>query len=580
MKRLRWAFLLIGVAVLCLVAFTGYQALKARDALTATSADFQQMRDELTGGDTASARETLTSAQASALLARDNTRGPGWWLAAKLPGIGDDVAGVQTVADVADNLASDVLPGVIDASQTLSPERLRPKNGRIDIDAIARVAPAVVSADREIQDATSRIAALEPEDMIGQVASPVTELQGKLTDAADLTAKASRAVQLLPSMLGADGRRTYLVLFQNNAEIRATGGLPGALAVMSADHGKIKMHAQGGAADLGSYDKPALPLTREERALFDTKMGIFPADSNFTPDFPRTAELVQAMWQRAQGQSVDGVLSADPIALSYLLRGTGPVRLGDGAKLTADGAVQLLLNTVYLEQPDTELQDVFFASAARNVFDAVSSGRGDPRKVLEGLAQAASERRLLMWSDDRDEQALLQPTPLAGALFTGESDHPQIGVYLNDGTGAKLHYYVKHSVDVESLSCEGGVQKLKVTVTMSSDAPADARTLPASVVGGGFGVKLGTVRTGVLVYGPGGGRVESATLNGRKISIALMTHEGRPVANQTVDLAPGGRLKLEFLVVGDAGQTQKPALSVTPGVRSTGVGTVTASACS
>ncbi len=412
--------MLIGVAAVCLAAFTGYQAYKARDALQATASDLQEFRDALGTGDTQVARQAVTSAQDSAEAARDNTRGPGWWIGNKLPGIGDDVAGVQTVADVADNLASDVLPAVIDASGTLSPEQLRPKNGRIDVSAIAEAAPAVTSANEDLQRAQSRVAALEPEDMVTQLAGPVTDLQAKLTSAADLTQKASRAVQLLPPMLGADGKRTYLVLFQNNAEIRATGGLPGALAVITADNGKIAMSTQGSAAaDLGSYDKPALPLTKEERALFDVKMGIFPGDSNFTPDFPRTAELVQAMWERAQGQTVDGVLSTDPVALSHVLEGTGPVRLASGEQLTAQNAVQLLLNTVYLEQPDTTLQNNYFASAARSVFDAVSSGQGNPREVLGGLAQSASERRLLVWSDDAEEQELIAPTALSGALFTG-----------------------------------------------------------------------------------------------------------------------------------------------------------------
>ncbi len=62
-------------------------------------------------------------------------------------------------------------------------------------------------------------------------------MQTKLHEAASLSSKASYAVRLLPTMLGMEGKRDYLVLFQNNAEIRATGGIPGAFATMSANHG-------------------------------------------------------------------------------------------------------------------------------------------------------------------------------------------------------------------------------------------------------------------------------------------------------------------------------------------------------
>ncbi|TFB67457.1 DUF4012 domain-containing protein [Cryobacterium sp. Hz9] len=49
----------------------------------------------------------------------------------------------------------------------------------------------------------------------------------------------NRAVQLLPAMLGADGQRSYLLLFQNNPEVRATGGLPGAFAEISTENVKL-----------------------------------------------------------------------------------------------------------------------------------------------------------------------------------------------------------------------------------------------------------------------------------------------------------------------------------------------------
>ncbi len=69
------------------------------------------------------------------------------------------------------------------------------------------------------------------------MANPVRRLQDQLTEAAGLTGTASRTVQLLPAMLGADSQRRYLLMFQNNAEVRATGGIPGAVAVVTADRG-------------------------------------------------------------------------------------------------------------------------------------------------------------------------------------------------------------------------------------------------------------------------------------------------------------------------------------------------------
>ena len=415
-SRLRWVLGLTGVVVVVLVTYTGYQALQARAALETVAADFEQLAEELKTGDTAAARETLRSAQAAAADASDNTTGPGWWLTRALPGVGDDVVAVRTVADVTDVLAADVLPSVVTASETLDPAALRPKNGRVRLQPLIDVAPSVVRADEQLQEQVDRVAELRPVDLNPQLAEPVSLMQDKLGEAASLSSKASYALRLLPTMLGAEGPRTYLVLFQNNAEVRATGGIPGAFATITADDGRIALGAQGSAADIGMLEKPPLPLTEEELALFQEKMGLFAQNVNFTPDFPRTAELARAMWESKAGRSVDGVVSTDPVALSYLLGGTGPVRIGAGQTLTADNAVQLLLNEIYLEQPDPLRQNLFFAQAARAVFEAVSSGQGDPPAVLDGLARAGSESRLLVWSADEGEQRLLDETALSGRL--------------------------------------------------------------------------------------------------------------------------------------------------------------------
>ncbi|MBA2774339.1 MAG: DUF4012 domain-containing protein [Nocardioidaceae bacterium] len=71
---------------------------------------------------------------------------------------------------------------------------------------------------------------------------------------------AVRAVKLLPPMLGPDGPRSYLVMFQNTAELRAAGGIPGAIAIIRAAGGKLRLTQQGDAGSLGSYRWPVLPL--------------------------------------------------------------------------------------------------------------------------------------------------------------------------------------------------------------------------------------------------------------------------------------------------------------------------------
>ena len=71
-----------------------------------------------------------------------------------------------------------------------------------------------------------------------------------------------------------------------------------------------------------------LPLTDEEVDRSTARsLGIYFQDPGWTADFPRAAELWQAHWDRrvTPDLPIDGVVALDPVGISYLLEGTGPV---------------------------------------------------------------------------------------------------------------------------------------------------------------------------------------------------------------------------------------------------------------
>ncbi|QWZ08112.1 DUF4012 domain-containing protein [Nocardioides panacis] len=571
---------LLGLLVLLLVGFTGWQALQAKTELEKVAGDFDALGGQIASGDLPAARATLAEAQTNARASVRHTRGPGWWVAARLPQLGPNVEAIRTVAGTTQRLADGVLPDVVSTAATLSPDSLRPVDGRIDLAPIAASEPAVVRAASRLATESDRVQRIDPTPLVTQIAAPVEELQTRIADAADLADRASRAVRLLPPMLGGDGRRTYLFLFQNNAEVRATGGIPGAFATITADRGRLTLGRQDDARTIGEFRRPPTPLTAEERAVFGPGLGLFPQDVNFTPDFPRSAQLVSGMYRATNRRTVDGVVSVDPVALSYLLRGTGPVR-ASGRELTADNAVQLLLSQVYADIADPDRQNVFFDAAARSVFDAVSSGTGDPRTLLEGLVTSASERRLLVWSAHPGEQRLLAPTALGGGLAAHDPHAPQVGVYLNAALPYKLDYYLDHEVAVRSVSCVGDRQQLTTTVTLRSTVPKDLSSLSEYVAPRAvplFGA--GTIATTVYFFAPEGGSLRWLSVDGEREKVVRQSLDGRTVFARTITLKRGQQRSLTVDVLAGPGQTGTPEVRTTPGVRSTGLGAIQTSACS
>jgi hypothetical protein len=482
--------------------------------------------------------------------------------------VGDDLAAVRTVAGIVDDLAGDGLTPLVSTAATLRVEAFAPRGGRLDLAPFAEVEPALTGADRAVRRALLRAEAIRTVGLTGRVRAAVEELCAGLRRAAATTGRAARAAALLPPLLGAAGPRTYLVMVQNLAEARATGGIAGAFVVVSADRGAMRIVDQGSAAEvMRVFERPVLRVDPAMRDLYTDRLATYPADVNFTPHFPTAAALIREMYRRRSGRVVDGVLATDPVALAHLLGATGPIRDPRGKSLTADNVVRRLLSEAYLRLADNAAQDRYFAGVAQSAFDRLVRVQSDPRALLAALARAAGERRILMWSAHPAEQGLIAGTVLDGVLPTSDADRSRVGVFLNDGTGAKLGYYLDRAVDVTAGAClPDGRREYQVRVTLRSTAPR--RGLPRSVLGLSLAGPY-TIRTNVLVFSPAGGAVGHASLDGQPTDLATGAERSRAVAVVTVEVTPGASrtLDVNVLTAPRAAATGAPELWLTPGPR-------------
>jgi hypothetical protein len=312
-----------------------------------------------------------------------------------------------------------------------------------------------------------------------------------------------------------------------------------------------------------------LPLDPDAEDLYTDRLGTYPADINLTPDFPTVARLAREMYRVRTGMLVDGVIATDPIALSYLLAAIGPVQMPSGPPLTAGSAVRLLLSQVYADVATSAQQDAYFAVAARATFEALTRRPGDPRGLAAQLMRAVAERRLLFWSAGADEQHALAGTQLEGALPADDGARPGVGLFLNDGSGAKLGYYLTQSAEVTTGGCtDDGRRELRVKVTLGSKAPATG--LSKSVLGLGLSGDPYTVRTNLMVFSPTGGSVADAFLDGAAAAFGSGFERGRQVAVVTIDLPPGTQKTLSVTLLSGPLPTVDtpvtPVLWTTPGV--------------
>jgi hypothetical protein len=439
--------------------------------------------------------------------------------------------------------------------------------GRVDVAPLADAAPRLESAAKALAEADSRVEGIDTAALAEPLREPIARLAGQVDTMRALGDTAARAARLVPAMLGADGPRDYLLLVQNNAEPRATGGVTGAVIHLRTGDGAVEIVEHRAAGGFGRFEEPVLPLTDSELGLYSPLLGQYVGDVNFTPHFPRTAELIREMWRLKTGTEVDGVLSVDPGALQHLLAATGPVTLPSGDVLTAENTARTLLNDVYLRFPEPADQDAYFETAAATIFEHVlGGGAADPAAVVQALDTAADQGRLLAWSAHEDEQRLLAGTTLGGELRGHTGTSPVLGVYLNDRNGAKIGYYQRVAAEVVAAECRpDGARELSLEITVSSDAPENYASLPDYVTGAGNYVPKGAMETTVTVYAPTGGAITDARSSADDASYLPQLHDGLAVGAYTVRLGPGESVTLGYDITLAPGLPGELLTRMTPG---------------
>ncbi|MCW3842577.1 DUF4012 domain-containing protein [Micromonospora yasonensis] len=570
-RRILLTGLLVVSLLLTLGGWVGFRAWQARAHLLNAAGLAKELSAQVVGGDADRAQRTLAALQEQAAAARSATGDPAWWLGRRTPYAGDDLAAVRQIAVAVDDLARLAFPTLL----RIDLASLVPKEGRLDLGRLRSASAEVLAADRAVRATTGRLAAVPTEDLVGQVRDALLGLRAELDRLGELTAAADQGVRLLPPLLGADGPRSYLLVSQNPAELRATGGMIGAYAVLRAEGGRIRMTSQGTSGSLGLFDPP-LRVNEEARRLWKDLPGMYPADVNLSPDFPAAAALYREMVRRRTGTTVDGVLAVDPVVLSYLLGVIGPVPVAGRSALTGDTVVRTLLSDAYRDL-DTRTQDAYFATAASAVFGALFTKSSNPRALLTVFNRSIAERRILFWSVHPEEQRVLGDSRLAGKLPEKDTV-PTVGVFLNDGSGAKLGYYLRFSASLTVGDCQAdGRRELRLRVTVHSTAPRSG--LSKSVTGLALSGDRYTARTFVSVYSPTGGAVLGGRLDGRDTAMGSGTDGRRQVVVANVGVKPGLTRTLDLTLLTGRTGAGTAELALTPTVTPWTTQVVSAPSC-
>lgn len=477
--------------------------------------------------------------------ARELTGDVVWRASEHIPFAGANLRSYRlTVEALHETVAGGLTPVVGDLARLQDAVSLSDRS--VDTGTVANSAAALRAAERALDRGRSALDEAASGPLVPPLAAGVREAGSLVDELHETVSSLAVAARVLPDAIGAGGAKRYALLFNNNAELRTTGGIAGAISELNADHGRIDLGRQLIPDQLNPAEGAGLAVTPQERALYGTRLGGYVQNVNLTPDFVRSGELTAAHWRAALGDDLDGVVSIDTATIGLLLEATGPITVA-GRELNSENASRVLLRDVYLEIGTREQQDVFFGELTRAMFDRLFGAGTHTVPVLKALGTAAEEGRISLWFADPALQREIAGGPLGGPLARLSDDGAPVGVFLADGTAGKMDSYLEGSITATcdtatATAARGGAsaRTITATATLVSTAPADIASFPWVVTGPGVpGLPTGHIRTMVQFASTDSLRPSRMTIDGEPVTPVTRTVDGRPVSMAMVDLAPG-----------------------------------------
>jgi UDP-N-acetylmuramyl pentapeptide phosphotransferase/UDP-N-acetylglucosamine-1-phosphate transferase len=487
----RWIKVAIAVLMVLLVAAIAPVALVANDVKNlmeagreAASRGLAAARDGDTIIASASFREAaLTFAQAREKLESAPTAG-----SVAIPFLAPNVEAARALAEIGTDLGN----AGESVTVAVDPEELQVIDGRLPLDVVERIAPTLRKGADTLAAARRRLDDVRDDPYLaGPVREAVDKVHAQLSRADREAQHAAAAAELAPALFGGRGTRRYLLVVQNNAEARATGGFIGSYGIITAENGKLDVGELQRTASwnnaLRELPDPSYTAPDDYRARYGQ---FLPATTlqnvNLSPDFPSVGQVLMSLAPQAGVGDVDGVLAVDPFGLAALLQLTGPIWVeGWPTQISADNVVDVTLRDAYAEFERTSERADFLGDVAQVTVDAAADGDlGKSASIAEVLGGAAHAGHLVLAFARPEEQALAAELGVAGELARPRSD--ALAVTTSNIGANKLDYYLNRRIDYRvTLDPETRARSARVDatleITLENTAPDVG--LPETVIG-------------------------------------------------------------------------------------------------
>lgn len=314
--------------------------------------------------------------------------------------------------------------------------------------------------------------------------------KGNITNLVNTSYAAWEFTKLVPQIIGTSGKKTYLVLLQNNTELRPGGGFIGSYALIQFENAKLKnIKVEDIYAIDGQLKEIITPPPQLTEKLGQDKLYL--RDSNWSLDFEINGKTAQDFFKKETGIDVDGVIAIDLNYIQNFLSEIGPIKLGDfNEEISSENLFEK--GEYYAEVgffPGSTQKKDFFSSLTKNILDTVIQSFSKESKdsqiapliaTLDVSRKAILEKHLLLSANDQTLASVIKTNgwnnPIPPKDFHPQDNSSQTRDYIaisEANLGAnKVNRFLERKIDYDMTIGRDAdlIGTLKITYTNKSTA--------------------------------------------------------------------------------------------------------------
>ncbi len=367
-----------------------------------------------------------------------------------------------------------------------------------------------------------------------------------LTDQSVTLINSSRPlIKILPVLLGEPDEKKYLIIFQNDKELRPTGGFITAYSYFRLDSGVVHVDASDNIYNLDDtiYGKSTAPEVIQK--YLEVK-NLNLRDSNLSPDFKVSMDDFFALYEKSsRSQEVDGVIAVDTQALVAAMDILGDIDLGGSTWNTKKDprcdCPQVIYNLeVYADQPTNKIisnrkgiiGDLMYA-IMQKAFSSSPKLYWGP--LFQAMLTQIAEKHILFKMDNPKAQEGLEGLNAAGRIMSFDGDY----LHINEANlgGAKSNMFVSESVTSDYGIGAGGAITKTITVNYKNPYPPSDCNLERGNL-----CLNAVLRDWFRVYVPKGSKLVSS--QGSEVKMKTYDELGKTVFEGFITVRPQGVAKL------------------------------------